>query len=271
MRRLLYVSLLWIGCGGTSHVADGGADSGSVDAGQIDAGQIDAGGRDGGAIDAGRLDGGFSCEAMDAREGEPCGPTEDPAIRFLWDGTSCAQVAWCHCVGADCGALFSTRTACEAAYAECLGGPCASDADCTPGARWCEGGRCVLCDNSGLLCDIFCPLDWRTYERNGCFPCECAPTNDCVSDGDCVPAGRHCYYGAFCWCDPPRPDCCMGNHCSPAGCTEPAPGGCRGRGCPRGLTCDPNAGCAPSGCGCDGSSGAWGCTTDCNGGTCVEP
>ena len=90
MRRLLYVSLLWIGCGGTSHVADGGADSGSVDAGQIDAGQIDAGGRDGGAIDAGRLDGGFSCEAMDAREGEPCGPTEDPAIRFLWDGTSCA-------------------------------------------------------------------------------------------------------------------------------------------------------------------------------------
>jgi hypothetical protein len=130
----------------------------------------------------------------------------------------------------------------------------------------------VPCDNGGLLCDIACSDGWSTYERNGCMPCACAPTNQCTEDSDCASSGggaQRCYAGAFCWCSPADPSCCMGNVCSPAGCTEPPPIGCRVRGCPRGQTCRTDMGCASSGCGCDSSSSAWGCLADCGGGVCV--
>ncbi|MCZ7677499.1 MAG: hypothetical protein M5U28_01465 [Sandaracinaceae bacterium] len=200
-------------------------------------------------------------------------PTERPARRYLWDGTSCEAVHWCRCVGGDCEDLFASEGDCRGAYASCITDACASDADCASGAEWCEGGRCVACDNSGLVCLIACPSGWSTYERNGCRPCECAPMNDCTSDGECLGIGggaQRCYAGAFCWdwCPPGDPTCCFGNMCAAAGCTPPPPVGCTQRGCPIGQRCDTTAGCTPSECGCDARSG-WFCTDDCGGGTCV--
>ncbi len=154
------------------------------------------------------------------------------------------------------------------------GGTCATDADCVSGQAWCVAGACVPCDNGGLVCDIACMNGWATYERNGCFPCACAPINECVTDGNCpgpiegVPV--RCYPGNFCWdwCPPGDPSCCFGNQCSTVGCSLPNPTGCFTTGCPEGQECQ-MVGCASSGCDCDGQS--WACDADCGGGTCVVP
>lgn len=152
-----------------------------------------------------------------------------------------------------------------------VGSACATDADCTPGEAWCEGGACVACDNGGLACDIACIQGWTTYERNGCFPCACAPMNACVDDAGCG-GQQKCYAGKFCWdwCPPGDPSCCYGNTCSQPGCADPNPAGCYTTGCPMGQDCTdvPNE-CASSGCACDGA--IWACTPDCGGGTCVTP
>ncbi|MCB9594116.1 MAG: hypothetical protein H6719_15385 [Sandaracinaceae bacterium] len=255
--------------GGGGGTDGGGTDGGAFDAGDFDAGDFDAGSRDGGGtpVDAG------ACGAMDATEDTPCGPTERPGVRYVWNGTTCEFAAWCHCAGADCGTIYATEDACLAAYRSCLT-PCTSDADCTAGSAWCEGGVCVGCDNSGLLCDIACGLSgWATYERNGCHPCECGPPNECGADGDCR-TGQHCYAGAFCWCPggTRSPDCCLGNVCAATGCPEPPTTGCESRGCPSGQTCslDMADGCAPSRCTCE-TTGSWACTRDCGGGVCVTP
>ena len=162
--------------------------------------------------------------------------------------------------GADTGGTDGGGTACD------------TDADCTAGEEWCVGGECVECDNGGLVCDIACAFGWETYERNGCFPCACAPTNQCTSDGDCD--GGTCYAGAFCWdwCPAGEPSCCFGNVCSGNGCPGPNPVGCITRGCPEGAECqDFSAGgeCVSSNCGCSG--GSWVCTDDCGGGSCAFP
>ena len=152
------------------------------------------------------------------------------------------------------------------------GTSCTSDADCATGTEWCEGGRCVACDNSGLLCDIACmPSGWSTYTRNGCNPCECAPPSECTEDSDCRVMGDAgtCVAGEFCWCAARTPDCCMGNICAAPGCTPPPPEGCIRRGCARGVPCIVGDGsCASSGCDCDGSD--WVCTEDCGGGRCAS-
>lgn len=211
-----------------------------------------------------------ACPAQDVAEGEPCGPTERPALRWRWDGTECAEIAWCRCEGADCGDLYGDLESCERAHVACLGLACGSDADCASGERWCEDGVCVACDNDGLLCDIGCADGWSTYMRNGCSPCECAPSNECEQDSDCPVASdgrtQKCYAGAFCWCDPAQPGCCRGNLCAADGCVAAPPTGCRTRGCARGETCVDD-GCEPSACGCD-ESGLWMCTADCAGGIC---
>ncbi|MBX3273385.1 MAG: hypothetical protein KF729_24190 [Sandaracinaceae bacterium] len=248
----------------------GETDAGALDAGALDAGDTDAGETDAGALDAGGGDAG-ACAPMDAMEGTPCGPTERPFPRYRWTGTTCELAAWCRCLGPDCDALFNSEAECRRAYDACLA-PCRTDADCARGAQWCEEGRCVECDNSGLVCLIRCPHGWTTYQRNGCSPCECAPANDCEADRDCG-AREHCYAGAFCWCPGGgrSPECCRGNVCAIAGCPEPPPTGCVTRGCPRGEACVVDASaCAPSGCTCSGA-GAWSCTRDCGGGTCVAP
>lgn len=285
MTRLLWLSCIVVaaGCGGGSITPDAGADAGPDAASPIDARvppPTDAGrdahvATDAAASDAapapdggqGDRDGGM-CEAMDAREGDPCGPTERPGRRYRWNGSTCEAVHWCRCLGADCDALFTAQRDCQDAYAACGAGGCATDADCEEGSEWCEGGSCVACDNSGLACRIACPAGWSTYTRNGCHPCACAPENDCTSDGECH-TGDKCYAGAFCWdwCPPGDPSCCYGNLCSAPGCTPPPPTGCSERGCPIGERCDLESGCAPSGCFC-GEAG-WGCTADCGGGVCV--
>lgn len=154
------------------------------------------------------------------------------------------------------------------------GGPtaCDDDSDCTEGEEWCVGGECVECDNSGLLCDIACSFGWETYERNGCFPCACAPTNDCASDDDCE--GGVCAAGEFCWdwCPDGDPSCCLGNVCVSGGCEGPPPVGCVTRGCPEGGTCqdfETSGVCVSSGCSC--ADGLWNCTDDCGGGSCALP
>lgn len=192
---------------------------------------------------------------------------------------------WSPCGGKACGegctpcdpaspdcVLPGTPLHCDAAGA-CVAGPpscadtCTRDEQCLFGAEWCIGGVCAPCDNSGQVCDLGCPFDWRSYARNGCTPCACAPPNDCTSDAECGAAG-HCYAGGFCWCEPADPTCCQGNVCGAAGCAEPPPSGCVERGCPEGDTCD-LIDCAPSSCTCDG--GGWACTEDCGGGVCVTP
>lgn len=293
MTRMLLLSCLAVGCGGGPTPPDAGgeprdagldaaapidarvppSDGGTdahvaTDAASSDAAPLpDGGPPDGGQVDpdGGRSDGG-TCGAMDAREGAPCGPTERPGRAYWWNGSSCEEVHWCHCLGADCDALFTAQRACQDAYAGC--GGCATDADCASGSEWCEGGRCVECDNSGLACRIACPAGWSVYTRNGCSPCACAPENDCTNDGECH-TGDKCYAGAFCWgwCPPGDPSCCFGNLCSAPGCAPPPPVGCRERGCPAGERCDFESGCTSTGCFC--SDAGWACTSDCGGGVCV--
>lgn len=266
--------------GGFCSAGGAGLDASRPDAAGVDAAGLDAAGTDAGAFDAGAFDAGAidagdpGCAAMDAREGRACGPTERPFPRYVWNGIGCDFAAWCECLGADCGERYDTEDACLAAYRACLT-PCTTDADCPSATAWCEGGVCVPCDNSGLLCDIACSTPgWMTYERNGCFPCECGPPSECVADRDCG-RGQLCYAGAFCWCADGgrRPDCCIGNVCEASGCTTPPPTGCETTGCPRGQTCGPSGlggMCTPSSCNC-GPTGSWACTRDCGGGACVTP
>lgn len=262
------LAMLLAACSGPSEDVDAGPDAGSeADAGKPDAGSpvIDAAVDAGMRSDAGTDAGNDACAAMDAMESEPCGPTERPALRYLWDGDACVAVGWCHCAGADCEALFTSEAECTSAYDACLAG-CADDRECVEGAEWCVGGRCVECDNSGPACFIVCPAGWSTYMRNGCSPCDCAPMNACTSDRMC--GGLNvCHPGAFCtdWC-PDDPSCCFGNTCSMPSCDGPPPVGCFVRGCPEGETCTAS-GCASSSCTC--TADGWACTDDCGGGTCV--
>lgn len=199
--------------------------------------------------------GGAAWEPCDGKVcGEDCTPCDPDDPSCVLPGTTMACNEQGECVIGD---------------VLCVGG-CTRDEDCAFGAQWCVGGECVACDNSGQLCDIDCGFGWGTYERNGCFPCDCAPRNECESDAECG-AGGHCYAGAFCWdyCAEGDPSCCLGNLCSQAGCSEPPPVGCVVRGCPQGDVCDTFSGCASSGCGC--GDGAWGCDADCGGGVCLTP
>jgi len=148
---------------------------------------------------------------------------------------------------------------------------CASDDECAYAVEWCVGGMCVPCDKGGEVCDISCTQGWAMYERHGCTPCDCAPTNPCVSDEECpqVTAGpSKCYAGNHCWdwCPAGDPSCCYGNQCAAAGCPDPILTGCQKTGCAPGMTCVPS-GCEPSACHCDGAN--WECTDDCNGGECA--
>jgi hypothetical protein len=124
------------------------------------------------------------------------------------------------CVPSACSC--DTATGSWVCTADCGGGvcvpdgatPCATDADCTPGAQWCEENACVDCDNSALLCRIACPEGTGLVTRNECHPCVCEADNACLSDGDCGPSQR-CEPGDDCldWCPDGDPSCCYGNTC----------------------------------------------------------
>ncbi|RLB46960.1 MAG: hypothetical protein DRJ42_26510 [Deltaproteobacteria bacterium] len=210
-----------------------GDDGGTTDAGTADTGTADTGTMDSAATDTGAADTGVT------DTGAPDTGSGDAAADSAMDGSTA----------------------------------CSSDTDCTAGSEWCVGGECVACDNSGSVCDLACGLGWEFYERNGCTPCACAPTNQCTADSGCLGAGK-CYAGEFCWdwCPAGDPSCCFGNFCEAPGCTEPPPSGCITRGCAEGSVCQDFATsgvCVGSVCSCSG--GSWLCTEDCNGGSCVTP
>ncbi|MDI7269895.1 MAG: hypothetical protein QME96_18035 [Myxococcota bacterium] len=90
------------------------------------------------------------------------------------------------------------------------GPECSSDSDCRVGLEWCEGGRCVPCDNSGEVCDIGCPAG-LVPPRNGCQPCRCASYLPCTGDRQCDEAsGEVCDLSECLSCCPdagPDVDC----------------------------------------------------------------
>lgn len=229
--------LAFAGCGDDDGTADAGRDTGTADTGAADTGGADTGAADTGGADTGGAD------------------------------TGGADTGGADTGGADTGADTGGADTGDSD----AGSGCETDSDCTVGDEWCVEGACVECDNSGLLCDIFCsPPGWTTYMRNGCSPCECAPPNQCTSDAECE-GDSTCVAGEFCWdwCPEDDPSCCFGNTCVAPGCEGPPPVGCRQRGCAPGGTCEDfevTGICVPSGCGC--SDGAWICTSDCNGGSC---
>ena len=57
----------------------------------------------------------LSCAAMDAKGEGAC----EKHMGFVWDGKTCQGVSGCKCVGMDCGKLFSSKQACQGAYAHC--------------------------------------------------------------------------------------------------------------------------------------------------------
>lgn len=150
---------------------------------------------------------------------------------------------------------------------------CESDDECTAGEEWCGGeGLCVPCDNGGLTCEMACQGGWELYERNGCHPCECAPINDCTSDGDCPAVGDtpgRCYVGRVCLGGEDLAHC-HGNVCAAAGCEESPSlgcailGGCDGGYCTYVGACDPAA-CRVATC----SGGEWTLPTGCACGHCT--
>src|SRR5207237_533196 len=70
---------------------------------------------------------------------------------IFWDGHRCVFAQGCHCVGADCGGLYSTWDDCQAAHEHCAADAGAVPPRCGPGtdcggSSFCwprDGGRCV--------------------------------------------------------------------------------------------------------------------------------
>ncbi|MDO9015702.1 MAG: hypothetical protein Q8S73_09640 [Deltaproteobacteria bacterium] len=56
-------------------------------------------------------DGGLVCAALDARGEGDC----DGYFGVAWNGSTCASITGCRCVGADCGRVFRSREECAAA------------------------------------------------------------------------------------------------------------------------------------------------------------
>lgn len=135
----------------------------------------------------GVADQGGTCELIP----EVCPQVIDPVCGC--DGNSYHNA----CDAYAAGASVASQGACSS-----VGEACTQDADCERSAEWCgEDGTCQPCDNSGLFCELACP--GGMVERNGCFPCECAPVEG------------------------PRPQAGEGEFC----------GGIAGIGCQEGLYC----------------------------------
>jgi len=55
------------------------------------------------------------CAAMDAQPVGPCALF----LGYVWDGKKCQGMSGCSCEGKDCGGIFQSLPACEAAYRDC--------------------------------------------------------------------------------------------------------------------------------------------------------
>lgn len=89
------------------------------------------------------------CSAQDARGEGAC----DAFFGYAWDGSGCAGLSGCSCVGADCGATFESVEACQEAHASCerscggfLGLTCADTEYCD----YPDGSMCGAADQLGV-------------------------------------------------------------------------------------------------------------------------
>lgn len=156
-----------------------------------------------------------SCDAQDARGSGACALF----LGYKWDGEACTGIGGCSCVGVDCGALYESPTACEAAHAEC-GDPCtAMDArgdglcDAFFGYSW-DGAHCAGisgCSCEGTDCDrLFdSPAACQAAHR-GCGPEACV-AQDARGEGDCRLLLGYAWNGNRCLaiggCSCVGPDC----------------------------------------------------------------
>ena len=123
-----------------------------------------------------------ACETMDARfpprsSTIDCGGSES-ATWWVWNGWACEMHEDCapptHCRGVDCGAAYSSRTACEAAHGACLAACDPTDAEVTCEARgttphyaW-NGHACALiasCDGAGTCAGTDCDQVFNSLDE----------------------------------------------------------------------------------------------------------
>jgi hypothetical protein len=119
-----------------------------------------------------------------------CEEGEELEVRNECHPCNCVPISDCRS-DADCGEGLICQPGQECVFIcpagdpsccfgnRCVGGSgalCTTDEDCGFGAEWCEGGRCVTCDNTGELCDLACTEGFVfAPERHGCQPCACVP------------------------------------------------------------------------------------------------
>jgi Kazal-type serine protease inhibitor-like protein len=136
-----------------------------------------------------------ACAAMDAFGQGAC----TTIVGVRWNGTACEAFSGCSCGGTDCGRVFATAPACEAAYAGCErapGGVCGTIAGlvCRPD-EWCdfddpltcgfadEGGVCRPRPSACLtVIDPVCGCDGSPYD-NECWAQKAGV--DVLSAGSC--------------------------------------------------------------------------------------
>lgn len=143
------------GSGDSGTATDAGGTATDAGGGATDAGTAtDAGGTapDGGgsATDAGPT---AACTAQDAHGEGAC----DGFFGYFWDGGACYGVSGCSCVGADCGAGWSSDTECAAAHAACAPTDCRSPGMSCPAGNSCQAclgadGVVYVCLPTGAVC-----------------------------------------------------------------------------------------------------------------------
>ncbi|MCA9604249.1 MAG: hypothetical protein KC619_01555 [Myxococcales bacterium] len=132
------------------------------------------------------------CVAMDTHSSGVCGTV----VGYAWDGFSCRNID-CTCTGTECGLLYPSLEACQAAFASCacgglLGLPCGTGDFCDyPIEASCgDGDASGACHPLTTGCtDIYMPVcgcDGMTYEN----PCEASSRGVAVkAEGICPVVG----------------------------------------------------------------------------------
>lgn len=236
----------------------------------------------------------LACEEEDPDPGDP---TPGAPYTPCMSNEDCNQQAGEICDMSECRSCCPEAGEDEVCIAACCGAcvpddgrECSSDSDCQAGKEWCEGGRCVPCDNTGATCGIRCPM---VPPRNGCQPCECVSYRACTGHADCnTEAGEVCDLSECLSCCPDAgPDepcillCC--GRCTAGSGGEPACQGhedcvfgaewcldgtcvpCDNTGLTCGIRCplvEPINGCQP--CQCDVPYVPCQSDADCQGGRC---
>jgi len=153
-----------------------------------------------------------------------CQPCEcKPDYQACMGDQQCAAAEVCDLTGClSCCPDAAPGSPCVAACCgKCAPAPtktCRADADCASGAEWCEGGKCVPCDNGGIACKIAC-ANGLVDPRNGCQPCQCkASYVPCLDAAQC--GSGTCDSSACLSC---CPDAAPGSPCVAACCGKCVP------------------------------------------------